>query len=379
MKREGEDIICIQETHVTDAHRFTIRGYELFRHDRTDRHKGGVVWISIPAVEVERSGGDSEYLAIRVVVHGWRKDQGSPQVMARKDWLTQHRERHTEGLESDKSPDWRPAACPKSRPFEGRYPDLDRQEGCLLACRQFPRGQPTWYLKGETSRHQNEDQGTTTEKISNPQHDNWVLHPWAELCHQTAKNKKAPGKDGISNEIIRHLGSVAKQKLLDIYNHSWNTGTFATSWKEAIIIPILKKGKDRHSKTSYRPISLLSCLGKTMERMMNRRIQHHLEKNGLLSPSQSGFRKNTNPEDQARLHTQDIENGFQLKMKTLAVFVDLTKAFDTVWKEDFPFKLLRKSLWQHVLIDPDCHMATRTDRSVTSCPHTSHAHDMQKT
>ena len=85
--------------------------------------------------------------------------------------------------------------------------------------------------------------------------------------------------------MICHLGGVAKQKLLDIYNHSWNTGTFPTSWKEAIIIPILKKGKDRHSKTSYCPISLLSCLGKAMERIVNRRLQHHLEKNGLLSPS----------------------------------------------------------------------------------------------
>ena len=83
--------------------------------------------------------------------------------------------------------------------------------------------------------------------------------------------------------MIRHLGNLAKQKLLDIYNQSWNTGTFPTNWKEAIIIPIHKKGKHRHSKTSYRPISLLSCLGKTMERMVNRRLQHHLEKNGLLS------------------------------------------------------------------------------------------------
>ena len=115
-----------------------------------------------------------------------------------------------------------------------------------------------------------------------------------------------------------------------------------TSWKEAIIAPILKKGKDRHSKTSYRPISLLSCLGKTMERMVNRRLLHHLEKNGLLSPSQSGFGKNRSTEDQVTLLTQDIENGFQQKMKTLAVFVDLTKAFDKVWKEGLLFKLLRK-------------------------------------
>ena len=68
-------------------------------------------------------------------------------------------------------------------------------------------------------------------------------------------------------------------------------GHFQTSWKEAIIIPILKKGKDRQSKTSYHPISLLKCLGKTMECIVNRRLQHHLEKNGLFSPSQSGFRR----------------------------------------------------------------------------------------
>ena len=168
------------------------------------------------------------------------------------------------------------------------------------------------------------------------------------------KNKKAPGKDDISNEMIRHLGSLAKQKLLDIYNHSWNTGTFPTSWKEAIIIPILKKGKDRHSKTSYRPISLLSCLGKTMERMVNRLLQHHLEKNGLLSPSQSGFWKNRSTEDQVTLLTQDIENGFQQKMKRLAVFVDLTRPFDKVWKEGLLFNAPKEeSLRQHVLMDPE--------------------------
>ena len=42
--------------------------------------------------------------------------------------------------------------------------------------------------------------------------------------------------------------------------------------------------------------------------------------------------------------TQDIENGFQQKMKTLAVFIDLTKAFDKVWKEGLLFKLLRKTV-----------------------------------
>ena len=89
-----------------------------------------------------------------------------------------------------------------------------------------------------------------------------------------------------SQTLSEHM---AKQKLLNIYIQFQKTRTFPTSWKEAVIIPILKKGKDRHSKTSYRPISLLCCLGQTMELMVNVRLQCHLEKNGRLSPSQSGF------------------------------------------------------------------------------------------
>ena len=62
------------------------------------------------------------------------------------------------------------------------------------------------------------------------------------LENKTKKQKKAPGKDGISNEMIRHLRSVAEQKLLYIYNQSWNTGT---SWKEAIITPRPSSRKGR--------------------------------------------------------------------------------------------------------------------------------------
>ena len=90
---------------------------------------------------------------------------------------------------------------------------------------------------------------------------------------------------------------------------------------------------------------------------MNRRIQHHLEKNGLLSPSQSGFGKNRSTEDQVTLLTQDIEKSFQQKMKTLFVFVDLTKAFDKVWKGGGGGSSLQapteESLRQHVLMDPE--------------------------
>nr|KAG5703189.1 hypothetical protein BaRGS_027354 [Batillaria attramentaria] len=154
------------------------------------------------------------------------------------------------------------------------------------------------------------------------------------------KTKKAPGKDGICNEMIKHLGPAARRKLLELFNQSWKTGIFPSAWKEATIIPIRKKEKDPAKKTSYRPISLLSCLGNTLERMINKRLMWHLESNNLITKEKTAFRKNRSTEDQLVYLAQSIENAFQEKKKVVATFIDLSKAFDKVWKDGLLLKLL---------------------------------------
>ena len=158
------------------------------------------------------------------------------------------------------------------------------------------------------------------------------------------KKKKAPGKDGILNDMIKSLGNSAKEKLLIIINQSWHEGKLPEKWREATIIPIRKKGKEKTKKSSYRPISLLSCIGKVMERMVNARLLKHLEENNLLTNTQSAYRKNLSTEDQLVYLTQQIENAFQDKKKVLAIFIDLTKAFDKVWREGLLLKLLNKKV-----------------------------------
>ncbi|KAK7101444.1 hypothetical protein V1264_019826 [Littorina saxatilis] len=154
------------------------------------------------------------------------------------------------------------------------------------------------------------------------------------------KQKKAPGPDGISNDMLKHLGPGAKRFLLSIYNQSWSTGTVPTSWKVALIRPIPKKGKDKRDPSSYRPISLLSCVGKLLERIVNKRLLSLLESRSFLAPTQTGYRQHRSTEDQLALLTQEIEDAFQEKKKVLAVFFDLSRAFDTVWKEGLLLKLL---------------------------------------
>jgi hypothetical protein len=72
--------------------------------------------------------------------------------------------------------------------------------------------------------------------------------------------------------MLKHLGVVAKQTLFSIFNQSWKAGTVPNIWKMAHIISILKKGKNKLLYNSYRPISLLSCVDKLLERIVNKRL-----------------------------------------------------------------------------------------------------------
>ena len=141
--------------------------------------------------------------------------------------------------------------------------------------------------------------------------------------------------------MLRHLGSAAMNVLLGIFNQSWKHGRVPDIWKEASIIPIHKKGEDKKDAKSYRPISFLSCVSKLLKRIVNQRLQWYLETYGKLSDTQTGFRKNKNTEDQLTYFAQKIENGFQEGKKTVAVFFDMAKAFDTVWKDGLLLKLVK--------------------------------------
>lgn len=158
------------------------------------------------------------------------------------------------------------------------------------------------------------------------------------------KAKKSPGPDGITNEMLIHLGKTAMRKLLDIYNYSWKQGKLPQIWKEATMIPIHKKGKDPKKAASYRPISLTSCVVKTMERIVNARLKWYLETNDLLAPQQAGFRQFRSTEDQTTYLSQEVEDAFQEQKVVLTVWIDLQRAFDKVWTDGLQVKLMRNGV-----------------------------------
>ena len=110
-------------------------------------------------------------------------------------------------------------------------------------------------------------------------------------------------------------------------------------WLFATIIPILKPGKDPNEADSYRPIALTNCLCKVMERMVNNRLLHVLEKRNMICPYQSGFRKKRCTYDNLTRLEHDIQRGIGNKSAVLAVFLDIKKAYDMSWRRGILQKL----------------------------------------
>jgi ribonuclease HI len=142
----------------------------------------------------------------------------------------------------------------------------------------------------------------------------------------------SPGPDDITYEMIKQLEEAEKGKLLKAYNDIWETGTFPEEWRQAVTIPIKKPGKDPESVDSYRPISLTSCLGKVLEKMVNRRLVFILEKGRLLPEQQFGFRKGKSTADVLNILQSKISESFLKKEHLALVSLDLSKAYDTCWR-----------------------------------------------
>ena len=82
---------------------------------------------------------------------------------------------------------------------------------------------------------------------------------------------KASGPDTISNKILKDLAQPLSSPLKDLYNFSLEKGKFPNIWKQANVTPIYKKD-DPSEVSNYRPISLLSTVGKVLEKNVHKHV-----------------------------------------------------------------------------------------------------------
>ena len=169
----------------------------------------------------------------------------------------------------------------------------------------------------------------------------------AELVRalQQMKGNAASGEDGVAPCFLQHLGKLGRRYLLRLFNDSWAAGYLPQTWRTALIVPVPKAGKSA-GIDAHRPISLTSCVGKVLERMIAARLQHLAEDRGLWVQEQAGFRRRRCCEDQVLRLSQSVSDGFQRvpSQRTLLAMLDYSKAFDTVWREALLDKLMEAGI-----------------------------------
>ena len=145
---------------------------------------------------------------------------------------------------------------------------------------------------------------------------------------KTTANGKSPGPDGIPAEVLKNGGTQLHLALLDLYNRCLHTGRVPQDFRDALIVTIYKKKGDRSECGNHRGISLLSIVGKVFAKIILKRLQRASEE--ALPESQSGFRAGRSTVDMIFSLRQLQEKAIEQHRPLYIVFVDFSKAFDTV-------------------------------------------------
>jgi hypothetical protein len=124
-----------------------------------------------------------------------------------------------------------------------------------------------------------------------------------------------------------------------VYNAVLRRHYFPPVWKHDRLLPILKPGKDPTLASSYRPISLLDTVGKLSENILLTRVLREVNERGLLRDEQFGFRPRHSTTLQLARPVERVNRNFDERRLTGAVFLDVAKAFDTVWVNDLLYTL----------------------------------------
>jgi len=137
--------------------------------------------------------------------------------------------------------------------------------------------------------------------------------------------KSAPGLDQLDYKVILSLPYEYRQTLVQIYNNIFSEGLFPDQWKQSLMVLIPKPGN-----SGVRPISLLSCLLKILEKMIYSRLQWFVESRHILPDTQLGFRPDRSCIDSLVILISEIYKGFINNASTVCAFLNIKGAFDNV-------------------------------------------------
>ena len=149
-----------------------------------------------------------------------------------------------------------------------------------------------------------------------------------KLCKEIKTSKSSEFAD-VSTRVFKDAFRVLISQLVYLFNLSFATGIFPDRWKRATIVP-LYKGGDKTEVSNYRPVSLLPLPWKIIEKIAHPKMTAFFNAHGIISDKQGGFRRGFSTASTIVDITNNLYSNMNNGLTSLAVFVDLRKAFDTV-------------------------------------------------
>ena len=143
------------------------------------------------------------------------------------------------------------------------------------------------------------------------------------------KDKITRTPEGVPPYVIKRIAPAILHFLTFFFNASLKTGFIPSQWKQAIVVPVFKKG-DQNQPNNYRPISLTSTFSRIMESILHQIILSHLLNNDLISPNQFGFLPEKSPCSQILSCLYEWITAYCEGETTHIFYADISKAFDTV-------------------------------------------------
>ena len=150
---------------------------------------------------------------------------------------------------------------------------------------------------------------------------------------------KPSGPDCIPVVILKNCGPELSYILAELFKKCLKESCFPDCWKVSSVVPVFKNVGERSTAKNDCPVSLLSVVSKVFEKLVNNRIVDHLEKCGLFSDFQYGFRSSQSTADLLTVVSDRVARAFNRFGDTRAVTLDISKAFDRVWQAGLLHKL----------------------------------------
>ena len=147
---------------------------------------------------------------------------------------------------------------------------------------------------------------------------------------------KAPGPDGLPTIVLQSCARELTPSLCALFNLSLAEGKLPIEWKDALVVPVHKKGK-KEDVTNYKPISLLCVVSKVLERCIFKHFKEFLYP--LFDNAQDGFLQGRSTVTQLMAFYHEIGEPLDKGLQSDIVYLDLPKAFDSVSHQRLLLKL----------------------------------------